>query len=69
MHSDAMQRDGQKSQATAKEIEKLLSNVEAELRPWATSGVTREMVERVYCFNRWTASMRFQARFPSPMPF
>jgi len=60
MHSDIMLREGQNSQATAKEIEKLLSNVELELRPWAKSGITLEMVERAYCLTERTDSMRFQ---------
>lgn len=58
-----MLREGQSSQATAKEIEQLLSNIERELKPWAKSGITLEMVERVYCFSTWTASLRLQVSF------
>lgn len=62
MHSEFKFRGGQSSRATAKEIEKLLSNIEVELRPWAKSGITREMVERAYCLSRWTASTRVQIK-------
>lgn len=55
------------SKATAQELRTLLGHVSQEFLPWHYSGITKGMVERSYCIERWTASMRLQVPLHSSM--
>lgn len=59
---------GTESKATPKELKALLGHISREFSPWKISGISKAMVERSYCIERWTSSMRFQVsvhRWPS----
>ena len=57
-------RDG-KSKATEEEIEELLAQVGRDLEPWRDSGITLEMVEKGYCTEDISESMRIQVSVSS----
>ena len=50
------------SKATEAEVQELLSQVGRDLEPWKESGISLEMVEKVYCMESVGESARFQVR-------
>ena len=54
-----------KKKATEEEVEELLAQVGRDLEPWKESGITLEMVEKAYCTEDISESMRIQVRVSS----
>lgn len=58
-----------RSRATQAEVDGLLSQIARDLKPWKESGISLEMVEKAYCTEEISESMRFQVTCTHPIIF